>query len=427
MTKSGKSLSKLERLILLLKEDKKRGSTALLKVVDNPALLIKSLEDLNGMLGNAKAKDDVAEQVSHLLQCKIRKTVPKEMLNFVIHGPPGCGKTLLGAKLARIFYALGLVSKKEAASGLPAALSGLTSDAQTTYIATQLFITLAPYVYSIVSFVFLALIACWSKMPTLFAIVGVVILLAIGIAWWFFYTDAKKETVDTGQMKVSKPVLDEDILMVVKKDDLVGKYVGHTAPKTKKVLMEAKGKILFIDEAYQILNTNDDPFGIECLNVINQHISENPANPIIIFSGYKDKLAEGIFTVQPGLRRRIMFWYESEGYNIEQLYEIFKLQLQRDKWEVIDDEDILRLFLRNADAFPSYGGDTERLAYFAKVVHDSDVLFAGSSGNSKIGVNHVKLALDKLRQNSFDVEVSKKDRLDDVLRNYFKGGESKTA
>jgi DNA polymerase III delta prime subunit len=93
----------------------------------------------------------------------------------------------------------------------------------------------------------------------------------------------------------------------LRRDDLIGRYIGHTAIKTREALMNGLGKVIFIDEAYELYNvTSDstcDSFGMECLSAILNFMNEFSDKTIIIFAGYEDLLKKTIFRVQPGLER----------------------------------------------------------------------------------------------------------------------------
>ena len=83
---------------------------------------------------------------------------------------------------------------------------------------------------------------------------------------------------------------------IVKRSDLIGKYLGHTAAKTQKVIDSCKGGVLFIDEAYSLGNPEGrDSFSKECIDTINQNLTENKANLLCIIAGYKDALDKCFF------------------------------------------------------------------------------------------------------------------------------------
>lgn len=160
--------------------------------------------------------------------------------------------------------------------------------------------------------------------------------------------------------------------VIASRDTLIAEFLGQTAPKTKRVLESARGGVLFIDEAYSLCNMGDDSrdkYGEECLTTINEFMSLYPDEIIIIFSGYKDKLLESIFQVQPGLMRRIANFFEIKDYTHKGLAKIFKQQLSRDSWVLSSDIDIIKIFTKKEYLIRDGGGFTEKLAYFVKLIY----------------------------------------------------------
>lgn len=99
---------------------------------------------------------------------------------------------------------------------------------------------------------------------------------------------------------------DDQIIKVVTRADFVDRYVGWTSPKTIKLLEENLGKVLFVDEAYSLINGPHDEFGMEALTALNLFLSQRPREIIVVFAGYKDLLQTGVYSVQPGLKRRFI-------------------------------------------------------------------------------------------------------------------------
>jgi AAA+ superfamily predicted ATPase len=106
--------------------------------------------------------------------------------------------------------------------------------------------------------------------------------------------------------------------------DLVGKYVGHTAPIIKHRFIQARGGILFIDEAYSLVDDKDGMYGDEAINTIVQEMENSRNDVIVVFAGYPDKM-EGFLNKNPGLRSRIAFHVPFADYNAEELYAITEL------------------------------------------------------------------------------------------------------
>lgn len=107
--------------------------------------------------------------------------------------------------------------------------------------------------------------------------------------------------------------------------DLVAQYVGQTAPMVKNVFQRAKGGVLFIDEAYSLLEERRGEFGDEAINMIVQEMENNRKDTIVIFAGYPDDM-EKFFLRNPGLRSRVPFRINFEDYNVEEMLDICKLE-----------------------------------------------------------------------------------------------------
>ena len=151
---------------------------------------------------------------------------------------------------------------------------------------------------------------------------------------------------------------------ILHRSDFVGSYMGHTANKTKKLLQKYAGGVIFIDEAYSLNNGEKDDYGTEALDQLNSFISEEKGKTIIIIAGYEDELESQFFGVNPGLKRRFQWKFTIEKYDYMDLYNIFKLQLKNKNWTVDKCE---KLFKKNYQKFKFSGGDTDNIAFKAKL------------------------------------------------------------
>ena len=116
---------------------------------------------------------------------------------------------------------------------------------------------------------------------------------------------------------------------IARRSDLIGRYLGETAIKTQKVIDDCYGGVLFIDEAYSLGNEEGrDSFSKECIDTINQNLTENKGNFLCIIAGYKDSLEKCFFDYNEGLKRRFPFVYEIEDYTYLELENILKKWFQ---------------------------------------------------------------------------------------------------
>jgi probable Rubsico expression protein CbbX len=119
----------------------------------------------------------------------------------------------------------------------------------------------------------------------------------------------------------------EGHLVTVTRDDLVGQYIGHTAPKTKEVIKKAMGGVLFIDEAYYLYKPeNERDYGAESIEILLQVMENNRDDLVVILAGYKDKM-DKFFQSNPGMRSRIAHHVDFPDYLPEELLAIAKLML----------------------------------------------------------------------------------------------------
>jgi probable Rubsico expression protein CbbX len=116
-------------------------------------------------------------------------------------------------------------------------------------------------------------------------------------------------------------------LVSVTRDDLVGQYIGHTAPKTKEVLKRAMGGVLFIDEAYYLYRPeNERDYGQEAIEILLQVMENQRDDLVVILAGYKDRM-ETFFRSNPGFKSRIAHHIDFPDYSEGELYAIAELML----------------------------------------------------------------------------------------------------
>ena len=116
-------------------------------------------------------------------------------------------------------------------------------------------------------------------------------------------------------------------LVSVTRDDLVGQYIGHTAPKTKEVLKKAMGGVLFIDEAYYLYRPdNERDYGQEAIEILLQVMENNRDDLVVIMAGYADRM-DRFFTANPGFRSRIAHHIEFPDYTDAELLRIAETML----------------------------------------------------------------------------------------------------
>jgi probable Rubsico expression protein CbbX len=128
-------------------------------------------------------------------------------------------------------------------------------------------------------------------------------------------------------------------LVAVTRDDLVGQYIGHTAPKTKEVLKRAMGGVLFIDEAYFLYRPeNERDYGQEAIEILLQVMENQRDDLVVILAGYRDRM-DRFFESNPGMSSRIAHHVDFPDYTLEELHAIALLMLGRLDYRLSADAD----------------------------------------------------------------------------------------
>lgn len=128
-------------------------------------------------------------------------------------------------------------------------------------------------------------------------------------------------------------------LVSVTRDDLVGEYIGHTAPKTKEVIKKAMGGVLFIDEAYYLYRPeNERDYGQEAIEILLQVMENNRDDLVVILAGYGDRM-DTFFNSNPGFRSRIAHHIDFPDYTNNELLQISKLMLEQQNYHLSQDAE----------------------------------------------------------------------------------------
>ncbi len=144
-------------------------------------------------------------------------------------------------------------------------------------------------------------------------------------------------------------------LVAVTRDDLVGQYIGHTAPKTKEVLKKAMGGVLFIDEAYYLYRPeNERDYGQEAIEILLQVMENQRDDLVVILAGYKSKM-ERFFQSNPGMRSRIAHHIDFPDYTEDELLAIARLMLAQMNYRFSPEaEEVFREYVRRRMRMPHF-------------------------------------------------------------------------
>ena len=147
----------------------------------------------------------------------------------------------------------------------------------------------------------------------------------------------------------------EGHLVAVTRDDLVGQYIGHTAPKTREVLKKAMGGVLFIDEAYYLYKPeNERDYGAESIEILLQVMENNRDDLVVILAGYKDRM-ESFFRSNPGMSSRIAHHIDFPDYNPDELLSIAGLMLEKSQYRFsAEAEKVFKDYIVRRMAMPHF-------------------------------------------------------------------------
>src|SRR6266851_7245860 len=123
-------------------------------------------------------------------------------------------------------------------------------------------------------------------------------------------------------------------VVCVTRDDLVGQYIGHTAPKTKEVLKKAMGGVLFIDEAYYLYRPeNERDYGQEAIEILLQFMEAHREDLVVILAGYADRM-DVFFRSNPGMASRVAHHIDFPDFSLDELMQIAGLMLDREQYQL---------------------------------------------------------------------------------------------
>ena len=127
--------------------------------------------------------------------------------------------------------------------------------------------------------------------------------------------------------------IERNHVVAVTRDDLVGQYVGHTAPKTKEVLKRAYGGVLFIDEAYYLYRPeNERDYGVEAIEILLQVMENERDRIVVVLAGYKERM-DDFFRLNPGMSSRVAHHIDFPDYTVDELVAIAELMLKAASYE----------------------------------------------------------------------------------------------
>ena len=297
------------------------------------------LIELNNMIGMKHLKENIVDQLIYYLQnlhlpifANGKSVNSGDFLHTVIYGSPGTGKTEVAKIIGRIYSNLGVIKSRH--------LSGSSSSSSSAA-------ALSP--------------------RTLSSIVS-----------------EKKKASSSSSSPSSSSSSSRPKFKKVTRADLIAGYLGQTALKTKDVIKDSLGGVLFIDEAYALGNTEKrDSFAKECIDTLCEALSDNKDNLMVIIAGYEKDLKECFFSYNDGLDSRFTWRFKIDDYTSGDLRDIFIKKVSDFGWSV-SEEIKAEWFEKNMKYFKFYGRDMETLFSKTKIAHSRRVFCKPETAKTKI-------------------------------------------
>jgi len=197
-------------------------------------------------------------------------------------------------------------------------------------------------------------------------------------------------------------ILENGSFKKVTRSDLVAGYLGQTALKTRDVIKEALGGVLFIDEAYALGNIEKrDSFSKECIDTLCESLSDYKSNLMVIIAGYEKDLKECFFNYNQGLDSRFTWRFKIDDYEGKDMYHIFIKKVKDNGWFIHENSNIkVEWFQKNKDYFPFFGRDIETLLAKVKIAHSKRVFCKAEDEKKKITLVDLEKGFEMFIKNS---------------------------
>ena len=213
-------------------------------------------------------------------------------------------------------------------------------------------------------------------------------------------------------------ILSKNYFKKVTRADLIAGYLGQTALKTRDVIKDAVGGVLFIDEAYALGNPEKrDSFAKECIDTLCEGLSDNKDNLMVIIAGYEKELKDCFFAYNQGLDSRFNWRFNTDDYSYEELYLIFKKKVNDIGWKL--DEKVKKSWFEDKmDFFKFYGRDIETLLAKVKIAHGRRVFCLPAEKKMIINLKDLNKGYDMFLDNN-EVKSRKDTTSKDILNQMY--------
>jgi SpoVK/Ycf46/Vps4 family AAA+-type ATPase len=215
-------------------------------------------------------------------------------------------------------------------------------------------------------------------------------------------------------------ILTKGTFKKVTRSDLIAGYLGQTALKTRDVVKECLGGVLFIDEAYSLGNEEKrDSFSKECIDTLCEALSDHKDNLMVIIAGYETDLDNCFFTYNQGLNSRFTWRFKTDQYTAEDLYNIFLKKVKDGQWCIAEDSKItVKWFEKNKSHFKFYGRDIETLFAKTKIAHSRRVFCLDPSIKKMLTIKDIDKGLTIFLKNE-DSKEKEKDKINKLISSMY--------
>lgn len=214
-----------------------------------------------------------------------------------------------------------------------------------------------------------------------------------------------------GKIFCNLGILKKGVFKKVTRSDLVAGYLGQTAIKTKDVILECVGGVLFIDEAYSLGNIEKrDSFSKECIDTLCEALSDHKDDLMVIIAGYESELKDCFFSYNQGLDSRFTWRFKTENYKSDDLFKIFIKKINDIAWKIDEDDTKINAewFEKNIIYFKFYGRDIETMLSKIKIAHGRRVFCKSENEKRKITFADLEKGFDMFLKND-DVKSRKEN------------------
>ena len=206
-------------------------------------------------------------------------------------------------------------------------------------------------------------------------------------------------------------ILSKGTFKKVTRSDLVAGFLGQTALKTKDIIKECLGGVLFIDEAYSLGSQEKrDSFSKECIDTLCEALSDHKDNLMVIIAGYETDLNECFFKSNQGLNSRFTWRLKIDNYNAADLHNMFIKKINDSGWSIDNTSIGVKWFDKNKGLFKFYGRDIETLFAKTKITHSRRVFCLDESVKKKLTITDIDKGLEIFLKHSSksEEEITKK-------------------